>query len=137
MKTLLLEMKKEVDLAQQTTLNINALNLDKIETFEKKYDDILVKGFKEDYAINIDFYNARKNAKKSDSLNLLNILSAYKQEVIYFIHDFDIPFDNNLAERDIRMTKIKQKITGTFRSKDGAKAFTRIRGYVSSIRKIL
>ncbi|ETI92052.1 MAG: Transposase IS66, partial [Clostridium butyricum DORA_1] len=131
MKNLLIEIKKEVDLYWNTA---NALTLDKIEAFEEKYVQILENGFKEDYIANSESY-LKKKSKKSNSLNLLNRLSGYKDQLLAFMYDFDIPFDNNLAERDLRMTKVKQKISGTFRSTDGANAFTRIRGYVSTVRK--
>jgi transposase len=131
MKNLLIEIKKEVDLTWNTA---NALTLDKIEAFEKRYAQILEDGFKEDFIANSKSYSKNK-AKKSTSLNLLNRLSGYKNQILAFMYDFDIPFDNNLAERDLRMTKVKQKISGTFRSEDGAKAFARIRGYISTVRK--
>jgi Transposase IS66 family/Family of unknown function (DUF6444) len=59
----------------------------------------------------------------------------YKQDVLRFLHDPAVPFTNNDAERDLRMMKCKQKISGGFRSMQGAEQFARIRGFISTVRK--
>ncbi len=105
-----------------------------MHNFETRYDEILKAGIEEDYAKNIELYSQKK-VKRSVSLNFLNRLSGYRPKILAFMYDFNIPFDNNLAEHELRMVKVKQKISGTFRSSAGAKAFTRIRGYIPTVRK--
>ena len=79
----------------------------------------------------------RGRIKKSKSRNLLERLRDYEQDALRFMDNEQVPFSNNLGENDIRMTKVQQKISGCFRSMDGAKIFCRIRSYLSTCRKQL
>jgi len=77
----------------------------------------------------------RGRKKKGKARSLVDRLWDNRAHVLRFVHDFRVPFDNNQAERDLRMMKVQQKISGTFRSWDGAEAFAAIRSYLSTIRK--
>ncbi len=74
-------------------------------------------------------------SRRSKSHNLLIALNKYNREILAFLSNPQIPFDNNLAERDIRMVKTKQKVSGCFRSHQGGEFFARIRGYASTLNK--
>ena len=78
---------------------------------------------------------ARGKLKKRPAHNLLIRLKTYKDATLRFLVDFDVPFTNNLAEQDLRMMKVKMKISGGFRTTQGAVDFARLRSVISSARK--
>ena len=124
---LLLKIKDNV--AEKENLEPQEIN-----SFETEYDRIVAKGFLENPPPAKE-KGKRGRTKQSRARNMLNRLHEYRRETLAFMYDPQVPFDNNLAERDLRMLKVKQKISGVFRSDLGAKMFCRIRSYISTARK--
>jgi len=130
---LILEIKQEVDAGRTYSCSLSP---GKIADFEERYFRILEKGLNEIPSTDIpDSPTKRGRKKQSKAKNLLDRCMKFSHEILAFMYNFSIPFTNNLAERDIRMAKLQQKISGTFRSEEGAAAFCRIRGFISTVKK--
>jgi transposase len=100
-----------------------------------EYDEIVRSGLAIEPPPEENHIKKRGRKKKTPSLRLLETFSNRKHQVLEFFVNPAVPFDNNLAERDLRMVKLKQKISGCFRTKKGAEIFFRIRSYISTLRK--
>lgn len=132
----------EEEQGQQWAKQMNKLLLEALEQREshpfeywsKKYDTILDQGRKENGEVKIP-KPKRGRAKKPKWLNLLERFDKHKESILLFLKNNQVPFTNNQAERDIRMIKVKQKISGTFRTFDGASNFAKIRSYISTCTK--
>jgi transposase len=134
MQNLLLQIKKATEESGGKLLP------NKAKEWGDKYSELLTKAEKEcpppkKPKIKKGEKKKRGRLKRSKARNLLERLIGYKDDVLRFMTEKIVDFTNNLGERDIRMTKVQQKISGCFRSPEGAKTFCRIRSYISSAKK--
>ena len=138
MKALLLEIKAAVGKARER--GKKALGSRRRREFFRRYDEVIMKAQKLYGALR----RKRGRAKKPKAMEsviraagrkLACRLSERREEILLFMHDFTVPFDNNQSERDLRMLKVKQKISGCFRTEKGAEEFCRLRSYVSTMKK--
>ena len=134
MMHLLCEAKKQKAAMQNDQLD---LNCKQIEDIKQRYLALVERGMKVNPVRQRESDSKRQygSVKQTDATNLLRRLFDYSEDVLRFTTDPNVPFDNNQAERDIRMIKLKQKISGCFRSWEGVDYFCTIRSYLSTLRK--
>jgi len=127
----LLEVKEK-----REKTNRRGFDPETIKEYENRYRRIITAGMRANPPPVEDTQKKKRGRKKkSKALNLVERLRQREKATLAFMYDFTVPFDNNLAERDIRMMKVQQKISGTFRSFEGAVSFCRIRSYISTVKK--
>ena len=130
----LLEIKATVEKSRLE--KVEALTEQQREQFQNHYFQILADGYQQNPTPEPTPGKKRRGRRKqTKARNLLDRFQNHSDSILAFMNDFHVPFDNNMSERDLRMMKLRQKISGTFRSLDALKTFCRIRSYVSTARK--
>ena len=109
------------------------LDPDERARLQRRYRSILSKGANEMPPIPARQDGKRGRIAKSDAHNLLERLVKHEQAVLLFARNPDVPFTNNRAERDLRMAKVKQKVSGCFRKREYAEAYCRISSYLQTM----
>ncbi|ABE51516.1 IS66 family transposase [Methanococcoides burtonii] len=131
MNILLIDVKKSVDQIREMS---GCMKPERIKEFEDWYGQIIHIGIEENPQLQAKS-KKRGRTKQTTAKNLLDRFIGYKNDILRFMHDLKVPFENNLAERDVRMMKVQQKISGTFRSMQGALIFSWVRSYISTVKK--
>ena len=121
MMLLLIEIHRRVENLKHE--DDTSMDLTELDLWKNRYDSIIIDGIKEDDEKSPQIFSAKGKLQKSKALKLLLKLKNYDIETLAFMYDFNVPFDNNQAERDLRMQKLRQKVSGCFRSNEGAKKF--------------
>ena len=126
---LLREAKRSVEAAR--TAGLDHLDAATLHSIRVRYGQLVAKGF----AANPEPDVGKRSGYEKKAFSLLKRLDQHRADVLRFTTNFAVPFDNNQAERDIRMVKLQQKISGSWRTLAGARHFCAIRSYVSTMRK--
>jgi len=127
MKNFLLSLKEMK--RRKVEQGINNVTEQDFQKYSIRFDEIVERGVKENKKTKSKYY--RQEEKK-----LLNRLNKYKLNHLLFVKNFEIPFDNNLSERELRHVKSKQKISGHFKSIEGAQSYLDIKSIIITCKKV-
>ena len=106
----------------------SGFSAERLERYEKRYDEILTAGRAENR-------HTKGRVAKKEEKALLNRLEAYKANYLLFLHDFDVPFSNNMSEKDLRICKNRQKMAGGFRNSVGRRMYCDILSFVETVKR--